>query len=267
MIDFLLSSNRVEQKSEEYLSLFHLIAKIRFNLDAIQLLLPSLLEDYRFKTSMNLLYRGVVSDLINTLYLVSWCDGSTEKQPLLSAELDILQIDFLNAVLKIVSAEGLIQQIVRDPTDNWEQEIIDANIDLYDEVRGSWKNATQIRKRTGHKYDIDPNLARPTETAKISHIGRFQLANANHLESSFRYLSQYQHFSPRMHDFLLSDPNYDIEVYKVVLSILIDTLTLVSYVVNYNNKEEFEATHSKLIEKFKCLYPPSHSPPQEEPPY
>jgi len=263
LIDFLLSSNQVVQKSIEHKPFFYLLAKIRFNLEAVQLLMPKLTEDFRFKTSINLIYRGIVSDIINTLYLFSWCDQTVDEQPRLSTELDILQVDFLNAVNKIVEAESELSPEELERNKNWQQELILANLNLYDSHKGSWKKPRQIRKETGFDNDIDRSLDNPTETAKIMHIGRSMLASRSQIESCFKYLSQYQHFSPRMHEFLLSDPAYDLEVYTQVVHLMLVTLKQVSQVLNYNDPEIFKVRYEAVEERFWKAYPPSQVPPKK----
>ena len=61
LTDLLLAAEGLDQPKhhEVFLKLFE---KIRINLESALVLLPRLKEDYRSKTSVNLLYRSIIDD-------------------------------------------------------------------------------------------------------------------------------------------------------------------------------------------------------------
>ncbi|HCN83625.1 MAG TPA: hypothetical protein DIT07_08395, partial [Sphingobacteriaceae bacterium] len=220
LIEMLLSVDPNLQKSSEVLTLHHLLAKVRFNLEAAHHLIQWLKEDYRFKTSVNLLYRAILGDMISSIYLMSWFDHTQDEQPYMNAELDIMHKDFLVKITKLIEAEKQYKNYGQDG-ENYMTEFIDANPTLYDFQNSKWMSASQIRAKTDGKFKIDPGLNTLTETGKIEHIHASNLVHGHQVSVAFTYLSQFQHFTPKMHDFLLNDASGEIEYYEITLSLVL----------------------------------------------
>lgn len=160
VITFLKSTKSYEQ-AENFASFIHLIIKIRFNLEAAHRLLPLLQEDYRFKTSINLLYRSCLDDTINTYYLLGYVltENATKKisavQTSLGNELDILHREFLKSACVIIESETESakyycelngqEYVPQAGNETWKQELIDANSHLYNTDKNTWKNNKDIR--------------------------------------------------------------------------------------------------------------------------
>lgn len=231
---FLVSTRNYEQK-ENFTPFIHLAIKMRFNLDAAHQLLPSLRSDYRFKTSINLLYRACLDDTVNLYYLLGFVmvDNATktasEKQPFLGYELDILHRDFMKSVVTIIESEVETAQYyaelnggtysLPDHDKNWKQDLIDANQDIYNETTQAWKNNKEIRGAEPNNFtDKYPSgNGKIAETGKMEFIKNRGYQRHSTLTQLFKYFSQYQHFSPKMHQFLLTTPENDLRYYHMML--------------------------------------------------
>lgn len=254
LIEFLLNCDRVDQKCKEHVPLLELSIKIRLNLEAIQLLLPSLTQDFRLKTPINLLYRGINSDLVNILYLLYWYDPSNVRQPILAAELDIFKSDFLKAVDEMIAAENEIVPSERENNASWKKKLIDDNPDLYDQLELKWMSTKQVRLKTGLEYNKHFATGDSTEKSRIMHIVATGPVHYHLLMKSFKYLSQYQHYSQTMHTIVMQDPQYDLQIYEDLLFCMLITMDRLSENLNYNSRENFAAKHNAIVTKFKEAY-------------
>lgn len=157
MKDFLLSCTGHAQK-ENFEVFIQLIIKMRFNVEGASKLLPLLKDDYRFKTSVNILYRASLDDIINIYYLLGYVIVDNEIQISLGNELDILHRDFLKSAIKIIEGEFDAAKYhseinnetysIKSEDQNWKTELISANPHLYDEIKGNWKGNREIRSST-----------------------------------------------------------------------------------------------------------------------
>lgn len=261
MIQMLIGGDKVLQQSSEVTTLYHLLAKTRFNLDSAHQMIDNLKDDYRFKTSLNLLYRGILSDMISSLYLVTWYDTTQQDQPYLRVELDIAHMEFLKSVIQIVEAEKNYKDYSEVNT-NYVTEIKSANPDLCDPTTGEWLTIPQMRAKTDGKFKIASEFTKPTETNKIEHINKVGLADGHQMFVAFKYLAQYQHFTPKMHDFLLNEASQELEYYEIVISLVLINCHYLSIVLNLNDKEQFQCELKEIARRYKLykegLYPPSN---------
>lgn len=254
LIEFLLNCNQVNQKCTELVPLLQLSIKIRLNLEAIQVLLPQLTRDFRLKTPVNLLYRGIISDVVNILYLLSWYRPGYTEQPFLVTELDILRSDFLTAMDHMIAAEDELVPSEKENNARWREDFIHHNIRLYDRETSKWLKPIQIRRKTAAEYNGNFNLNGSTETFRIGHVGAVGLVNNSLLMKSFKYLSQYQHYSPTMHEIVMQDPRYELQIYEDVLYCLLITMEHLSEVLNYNSREDYILKRDAMARKFKDAY-------------
>lgn len=116
---FLLSTNGKIQKSNCYCFL-DLAVKTRFNLEIINESLKKLLVDYRFKTSINILYRSIIDDLINASYLAIFLLKDDSEQISLGNELKILHKEFLQSARDTLEAETNFTSFLQDKDDGSE---------------------------------------------------------------------------------------------------------------------------------------------------
>lgn len=213
-----------------------LAIKIRLNIEAANDLLPKLYDDYRFKTSINLIYRSIVDDLISVFYLGGFVLKNDPEQGSLKNELLILHKEFLNGSSEGIEADNehlvYIYEMLEQPVpliEDFRAEIIRENPELYE--NGTQKNNKKLRE-TSHQ-DFQELLKETngagfiTESKKLKFIALREPQLSNALTGLFKYLSQYQHYSPKMHQFVLSDADLDIQSYKRCLlqvSHMLDTL-------------------------------------------
>lgn len=234
VVTFLKSTKSYEQ-TENFSAFIHLLIKIRFNIEAAHRLLPLLKDDYRFKTSINLLYRSCLDDTINIYYLLGYVltDTATRNvskdQSSLGNELDILHREFLKSACVIIESEiegakyysklNEEKYVPVPGNGNWKEEMINANSNLYNADKSAWKNNKEIRVTSHPMFEQqfpDSNNKIP-DSSKITFIEKKGFERAFQLTQLFRYFSQYQHFSPKMHAFLLTTPEHDLEYYHQML--------------------------------------------------
>jgi len=233
-----------------------LLAKIRFNLDSTNVLLPKMYEDYRYKTSINVLYRAMVDDIINSYYLWGTVVINDINQYALRNELNILHKEFIMSVIEGITSEqqfrtflDTLNNTTPSPVTNVEEEFKKGNPELIDQ-KGDWKKNSEIRATT--HTNILKLLNQKNNSAFISEKKKLEFLKArgvpwhDELMSLFKYLSQYQHFSPRAHDLLNSHIDQDITIYQHTLGQLLMLLHELFPILKLNNKEELD-THLKLL--------------------
>ena len=157
---FLLSANNQIQK-EGFKSLLHLIVKIRLNIESVNLITPLLKGDYRFKTSINLLYRSLIDDNINFLYLLGFVVPSSDNQISLTNELSILHRDFVESFEVILNAQAKINKKSNEHlNENFYEEIdetfsrgelIKKHSEIFNLTANKWKTNSEIRE-TSNPY-------------------------------------------------------------------------------------------------------------------
>jgi len=247
LIGVLLSSDWNNQKDNHTVFL-SLLAKIRFNVDACNQIVPSLKNDSRFKTSSNLIYRGIVDDIINIYYLLGYALFNEQKYVSLGNELSILHIEFLKSCESIIRSETEFIEYMHNlykkeinlmSISSVETGIRNANSHLYNFNEKKWKTNKEIRKSSNSFFaDLFPKEgAFITESKKIEFIKKRGLTRHPVLSYLFKYFSQYQHFSPKMHDFLLHHCEYDLDCYKIVLLEIVAVTFEVVNVINIQDKE------------------------------
>ena len=276
IIAFLKSTKSIPQ-AENFDSFIHLIIKMRFNIDAAHQLLPLLKGDYRFKTSINVLYRSSLDDTINIYYLLGFVltDNATknisENQSSLGNELDILHRDFLKSACKIIEAEiesdkyysklNQIQYVAKSGNEGWMDEMIKANQHLFNSQKNAWKNNKEIRVSSKPLFkDIYPDgNSAISETSKIEFIQKKGFERSFQLTQLFKYFSQFQHFSPKMHDFLLTTPENDLEYYhKMLVEILCVVFECNQILITEDKQITKDIFNANILNLFK-LYNEYHS--------
>ncbi|MGP2550116.1 hypothetical protein [Mucilaginibacter rubeus] len=197
---------------------------MRFNLESANLLLPMLFDDYRFKTSINLIYRGIIDDIINSYYLFGTVALADPNQIALNNELTIFHKEFIMSSIKGIKASQKFNRYVesldgsvKPNTGNIEKQFKKSNPDIVD-VNGNWKKNNELRE-SSNQYFIDlldqgDSNGFISEAAKLRFIKARGIKMHDNLEALFKYLSQYQHFSPKAHDLLLHHIEYDIVIYQ-----------------------------------------------------
>lgn len=240
------------------IAFFQLLAKIRFNLDAINHLLPLLYDDYRFKISVNLLYRAVVDDVVNSYYLFCTVALADPDQHALTNELAIFHKEFLLSSIIGINADREFEKMVdglkeieSTPDIDVEQEFKNANPDLFN-TDGTWKKNAEIRATTSPYFTnlYNQNNGNPksfiSESKKIEFIKARGVTTHHNLEAMFKYLSQFQHYSPKAHDLLISIIDFDVEIYQRCLGEVVMLLDQLFQVVVLNGKDELKSEWDAL---------------------
>jgi|GEM_PF-1451744 len=260
LIDILLACNGNLQ-SKHHDVFINMLAKIRLNLGSCIQIMPTLRDDYRFKVSTNLLYRAIIDDLINLYYLHGFILTNDKEQDSLNNELSMLHKEFLRSSEEIINSEAGFKKYVYDNFNNSGEkptfdtsraiaELRKANPEVYDIKQNRWKNGLEVRA-TSHPIFINrfpKEKAFISESQKIDFIrsGGFQRHHA--LSYLFKYFSQYQHFSPKMHIVMLMDNDYDLTCYQVTLMELTCSMSILLRILNVENKDFLNAEVNKLIE-------------------
>lgn len=247
MAKYLVASNHQQQKPgcDAFLKL---LVKIRFNLDSANILLPRMYEDYRYKTSINVIYRTIIDDLINSYYLFCTVLTDEPQHHALINELNILHKEFILGVIDGIKSE---QQFwthlntpnikTQEPVSDVEEDFKKGNPDLVDQD-GKWKNNSAIRATTHpgllKLFNQRDNSTFISETKKLEFLKSSGVPWYGQLKSIFKFLSQYQHFSPRAHDLLNSHIEQDIAMYQHSLGQIMTLLGQLFPVLELRNKDE-----------------------------
>lgn len=239
-------------------SFLQLLAKIRFNLEAVNELLPFLYRDYRFKTSINVLYRAIIDDVINSYYLFCTVALADPDQHALTNELTIFHKEFVLSSIKGINSEREFEKFVDDlkeieptPDIDVENEFKNANPDLFTS-KGTWKKNNEIRSTTSPYFTNLYNQGGGNTNGFISEAKKIEFIKArgvvthDNLTALFKYLSQYQHFSPKAHQLLNSHIEYDIAMYQRCLGEVVMLLDQLLQVVELNDKSGIKAEWDAL---------------------
>lgn len=251
LIKYIIAANGVQQLTN-FNCFLQLLAKIRFNLEATNALIPFLYDDYRFKTSINLLYRSIIDDVINAYYLFGTVALGDPDQQALTNELLILHKEFLLSSIKLVNHDrefekfiDNIKQIASTPDIDVENEVKIENPELFNS-KGEWKTNREIRSTTNsyfiNLFNQDDRHAKIfiTEGKKLEFVKSIGVDTHHNIAAIFKYLSQYQHFSPRSHDLLNSHIEYDIEIYRRCLGEVTMLLNQLFKILELNNKDDLK---------------------------
>jgi hypothetical protein len=253
--EFLKATNGCTQLCHCY-CFNELAIKIRLNMEAANELLPKLYEDYRFKTSINLIYRSIVDDLISVFYLGGFVLKNDPEQLSLKNELLILHKEFLNGTSEGIDADNehliYIHEMLEQAApqiEDFKSEIIRDNPEIYE--NGLQKNNKKLRE-TSHA-DLQELLKETngagfiTESKKLKFIALREPQLSKALTGLFKYLSQFQHYSPEMHKFVLSDADLDIQTYKRCLFHVLQMVdTLLQFIV-VRDSDRFQQYFKELM--------------------
>ena len=251
LIDYLISSNG-QQQLEHCECFLQLLTKIRFNIEAVNKLLPLLYDDYRFKTSVNVIYRTIIDDVINSYYLFGTINLADAKQLALDNELNILHKEFLISSVTGINSDREFEKFVdglkeidSGPDIDVRNEFKIANPNLFN-INGNWKKNSELRQST-LPYFIqlfnqtnDSPKAFISESKKIEFIKAIGVVTHDNITAIFKYLSQYQHFSPKVHDLLNSHIEYDIAIYQRCLGEVIMLLDQLLQFLELKGKEDLK---------------------------
>lgn len=253
--EFLVATNGVDQLRNCY-CFVELAVKVRLNMEAANDLLAKLKEDYRFKTSVNLIYRSIIDDLISMFYLSGFVLKDDAMQVSLANELSILHKEFLSGSTKGIDADNAhlayIHEMLNEPPPkigDFRQEIIAENPELFE--NGLMKNNKKLRETSHPVFKEllkDTNGAGfITEAKKLDFIAQREPNLAQALTGLFKYLSQYQHYSPKMHEFVLSDADLDIQTYKKCLVQVLHMVDVLLQFIVLNDPEYFKIYFKEMM--------------------
>ena len=247
LTDFIEATNNQTQLPNHN-CFIELLTRIYINLQGIEVLLPKLDADRRFKLSINLLFRSVVDDLINVYYLRSCTVINEAEQTSLGNELSILHKEFLSSFKKLIEAEALCYD--KDPVlilKDTERQIIKENPNLYD--NGKLKTNKQIRETSNTQLqeelkDFTGHFI--SETQKLKHIGKIMGWIENPLIGEFKYLSQFHHYTQKSFQFILTESSFDIDTYNKCLISLFDLISSYFTFVELADKEKLKGRFDEM---------------------
>lgn len=189
------------QKTENYTAYFlDIFTRFRLNSEGLYNLLDPFYKDYRLKICINLLLRSICSDILTSLYLLSFYDKNDEDNISLKNELTLISSEYLRYVKRTMEEdhELLLQLKIPCPLTieekrNWINTIAP---DLLDN-KGNIKNRKQIRATTKPeiKEELKDNGTFLTEEEKFQRIKLKGFANYRFVFIAFKYYSQFQHFT------------------------------------------------------------------------
>lgn len=268
VLDFLenyLQSTNDNEQSKEHENFIYIFIKVRFNLDSILMLMQNLVQDNRFKVSLNVLYRSIIDDLININYLLCFVVVEDHNQQSLDNELSIMHKEFLMSTEELLFAEKDFQNTFNlsgrtsiENSDYYESAINDLYVNniliTEDIIKRKWKKNSEIRRTTNTEITLlFPEKLKKQSTfisegAKLAFIKARNFKSADLLKLTYKYLSQYQHYSPIAHKFLLEEITYDISCYKNTLVLILQTVGTSNQVLKVNDNLKAEKELFELVE-------------------
>ncbi|MDB5005035.1 MAG: hypothetical protein JWQ34_3260 [Mucilaginibacter sp.] len=242
--DFLPKIHHRDQ-GNNYWVFAQLLIKIRLNLESLNDLILKLIEDVRYKVTINVIYRSIIDDIINILYLHSFIDINDIEQKTLKNEIDILERDFIDAIITIVKSEcAENEEHNLDNSFNLEEQLEQIQKDyssLFDIPSGKIKNNRLLRS-TSNPILIS-NLKQTNkligESAKIERIKMAGFATHEMLLQIFKYFSQFQHFSGQTHRITLSELSIDFPYYEKTFILIVNTAHLIVQLLDIEYKESY----------------------------
>lgn len=253
--NYLVATNGLGQRTNAD-CFIQLAIKIRLNLEAVNVLLPMLRDDYRFKTSVNLLYRSIIDDILNFFYLATFLLSNDPDQISLGNELSIMHKEFLLSAIKGIEAQQkhdkfMNEMLQLDPPaeEDFMVDLIAANPEIY--VNGKAKTSSELRGTSHVDFRQalkDANKLFMSEARKISHLEYMGHGNVGvALEELFKYFSQYQHFSPKTHDFILSDIELDIAMYRKSFFQVLHLIDAGQKIITVNHPDHFKSYYKEMV--------------------
>ncbi|TSJ34923.1 hypothetical protein FO440_24100 [Mucilaginibacter corticis] len=241
-----------------------LLTKIRLNLDAANALMHLMNDDYRYKTSINVLYRTMVDDIINSYYLWGTVVMNDPEQQALRNELKILHKEFTVSVIDGIKAEQQFRAFVSTVKGDTPIAEVDVeayfkkgNPDLVDR-NGKWQTNADLRSTTHpdikKQLNQHENCGFISEAKKLAFLKARDLPWHDELKSLFKYLSQYQHFSPQAHHLLTLHIDQDITIYQHTLGQLLMLMRQLFGVLEIKNKlvldQELASIGKAMLDSF-----------------
>lgn len=254
---YLMSTNGITQDygCENFINL---VVKIRFNLDAINVLFPLLYNDYRYKTSINVLYRTIIDDIINICYLFGLVNKAEEMLNSLNNELNILHKEYLKSTKIALEANQKFEALMKKRRGEEPEIVADilesmqkSDPQLFNE-KGKWKTNSELRSTTHSKLcemlDQKKDLVFITEAKKLEFLGKRNFETVESITYLFKYFSQYQHYTPKTHELLKAPSSHDIVAYQRTIGELIFMLNHLFQVIKFKNKEKLELEWKSLAD-------------------
>lgn len=202
-----------------------ILQRINFNLEGLVQLYKQFIvqEDMRF--SINMLYRGCLSDVLTGLYFLHFYKDENSFEN----EINVMNLDFAKFSEFIIENEPYI---IRTLDEEKIEEFIKANKEKHikrnpdifkNEKEWKLKKALELRTDSDDKFFISNRHKSGdiTESTKFDVI----LSNENlkHLSPTyllFRYFSQYQHYSFNGRKTITIETEYDIQKYYVSIMMI-----------------------------------------------
>jgi hypothetical protein len=256
-IKVLTSVQDVEQ-NKNFECFIGLLGKVRTNIESINSLFHLLRKDVKFKISINLLYRCIVDDIINFVYLLLFIDTNDINQISLGNELNVFHKEFLVSIMDATKAKLIHDNefsilTVKESEDAGESilYVIKNNPELIKENGKGAANA-EIRKGTNHyfleklkKINGSNNLFL-TEATKLSYIESSNFEHYNQLKYLFKYFSQFQHYTPESINLIHKNMDTDIYNYVNTVEEVLYVIQVSLTILNFENKEYIQNQFDEL---------------------
>lgn len=187
------------------------IIRNRVHIESIYELLGLLNKHQHFKSSLFLILRGVIADILTYLYLMTFTTTNENDQTSLINELNILEKDFVAAMLalhnernKMKNFSGLAKYF-SGPPEKAEELILKfkftyAHLFENGDIENKLKDVTQLRKTSDIEFfnkDIKMiSKSFKSEIQKHDWLLKFKnYENMAPLYSLYKYFSQFHHYS------------------------------------------------------------------------
>lgn len=252
---YLLAGNGLIQKN--YCAIFfELLVKIRFNLDSIILLFPGLDCDYRYKNSINVLYRTIVDDIIGICYLFCFLSTTDNDQELLGNELKILEKESSRSIILGLMAQYEFDEyrrsIMNIPSEAMPDFKANAKIlSPYLFQDNDFKSNDILRTIKSVRFEKHFNLTSRdgfiSETQKLNVMKIANFQTVSNIKFLFKYFSQFQHFSSISHDMSNASITFDLMLYQDTLKEIVLLISQLFRVLNLQDNMKLQLECEQLM--------------------
>ncbi|AMP98914.1 hypothetical protein AY601_2008 [Pedobacter cryoconitis] len=260
LADFMDGTRSLEIPAD-YMTFLLLLFKIYFNLDVVAALLPALRTGVRQKISINLLFRSVMDDVINLYYLLGTVTRGSGRRISLKNELNVLHKEFLMSCEEIIRAEAKIQgygyhdqHFKQSESPDVEATLLEMrgeNPEVYDDGKNEYRKNKDIRTTSLASlkplFEMTDYAGFLSEKQKVRFIAARGFSHSEMFTYLFKYFSQYQYYSPKAHEFHLSDALLDLKCYRWALMEVLNSIGEINRILSLNNTREMEQKLNKKI--------------------
>lgn len=215
-----------------------ILQRIAPNLHGMDSLFREFIRYPEIRFSLNLVFRGILSDVLTGLYLTHFIDDPVSFEN----EVKVMDLDFAKFAKFIIDDEAtLTGQIplegAKEHSEKYRAAYIKENEELFKDVdKWELKSHAELRATSKPELFIDPDHFK----GSISDATKYKRIKHTHLGVTyllFRYFSQYQHYSYKGRTTLSMPVEYDMQKYYVSFMMINESVHVFCKLIGAEDKD------------------------------